>query len=160
MLKDKLNSVYHPLEDKQTQICKGLAALPFRLRTGWFNGHYYRNAQGEWERSSFPIPEVDVLDLCDVEIHFEHICITTKLTRTKALEYSYEKLTPYTFEVYGVKDYLLDFFREGTAVAKLKQNIRASREEEIGFSFSMPFDSDTDQIVSLILLLRDEGFYY
>ena len=42
----------------------------------------------------------------------------------------------------------------------LKDNVNASDEEEIGFSFVFPFDVDGKEIFEFVELLRREGFYY
>lgn len=151
----ELNRIYQPLEQKLNILQQMLHDLPYRIRTGWFSGHYYRNDQGEWERSSFPIPEVDLIDLCDIEIHFDKLCVTTKLSRNDALSFPYEILSGYSYETYGVEDYLLDFPQENRISA-----IRQSREKEIGFTFFMDFDSDSREIIDLIVLLIREYFYY
>lgn len=151
----ELNRIYQPLEQKLNILQQMLHDLPYRIRTGWFSGHYYRNDQGEWERSSFPIPEVDLINLCDIEIHFDRICVTTKLSRDDALSFPYEILTGYSYETYGGQDYLLDF-----PASSRNHAILQSSEIEIGFTFSLNFDVDRKEITDLVTLLIREGFYY
>lgn len=160
MLISQLNHVYRPLENKLLELQSALANLPYKLRSGWFNGHYYRNCEGIWTRNAFPLPEVDVVNLCDIEIHFDHICITTKLHRKEALEYRFDVLSKYKFEVYGVKNYLLDFYREGLSRENIVYSILQSNEDEIGFSFILPLEGSIDHILSLVYLLHQEGFHY
>lgn len=151
----ELNRAYQPLERKLSELQRLLSYLPYSIRTGWFSGHFYRNDQGEWERSSFPIPEVDVVDLCDIEIHFDKLCVTTKLSRDDALSFPYEILSGYSYETYGVEDYLLDFPAKNRIT-----DILQSKEAEIGFTFSLDFDADNKEIIDLIVLLIREHFYY
>ena len=155
-----LNTIYLLLEAKQKTIKAALIDLTDRIVIGWYNGHYRRNCRGEWEYGAYPIPEVDLIGLCDVEIHFDCICITAKLHRDKSLDYAFDRLEDYPFETYGVQDYLLDFYHDGLTLEDMKQNIRKSREDEIGFTFTLPFDTNVEEIRRLILLLREEGFYY
>lgn len=82
------------------------------------------------------------------------------LKRSTALTYSFEKFTGYEFEVYGVEDYLADFYHAGRTVHEMKDNIRVCDEKEIGFSFMFPFEVDGKQIFEFVKLLRREGFYY
>ena len=66
---NEMNTVYAGLDEKHSEIACALTHRMFKLRSGWFNGHYYRKDDGSWCLSYCPIPEVDVIDLCDVEIH-------------------------------------------------------------------------------------------
>lgn len=71
-----------------------------------------------------------------------------------------EKNKNYEFEVYGVNNYLLDFFHSGQSLCILKDNVNASDDEEIGFSFVFPFDVEGKDIFEFVKLLRRKGFYY
>lgn len=56
-------------------------------------------------RESYPIPVVEVRGFCDIEISFDKISVSAKLKREKALEYSYDKISRYPFEVDGQEMY-------------------------------------------------------
>ena len=103
---------------------------------------------------------IDVKGFCDIEVGFDKISISTKLKREKALTYSFKKFENYELEAYGVNNYLLDFYHSGQSLCVLKDNVNASDEEEIGFSFVFPFDVDGKEIFEFVKLLRREGFYY
>lgn len=160
MISRVLNEAYSRLEAKQREINAALLRQTSQIKSGWYNGHYQRAADGEWVRNAFPIPEVDVIDLCDIEIHYDRISVTTKLKRDAALAYSFDKLMDYEFEAYGVEDYLGDYYHPGQSAQELKDNINACSETEIGFSFTFPFDVRADQLFEFVELLRREGFYY
>lgn len=115
---------------------------------------------GNWFRESCPIPVIDVKGLCNIEIPFDKITISTKLKRSAALAYPFEKFAGLEFEAYGVEDYLTDFYHSGQTTQELQENIRACDEKEIGFSFVFPFDVDGEQIFEFVKMLRREGFYY
>lgn len=66
--------------------------------------------------AAYPIPVIGVKDFCDIEIQFDKISASTKLNREAALAYSYEKFSEYEFEVYGVEDYLADFYHNGQTI--------------------------------------------
>ena len=129
-------------------------------KSGWYSGHYHKDDNGKWFLTSYPIPVIDVRGFCDIEIGFDKISISTKLKRDRTLTYSFEKFENYEFEVYGVNNYLLDFYYSGQSLCVLKDNVNASDEEEIGFSFLFPFDVEGKQIFEFVKLLRKEGFYY
>ena len=157
---NEINIVYYRLESKQAELVRALSHRIFKLESGWYNGHYHMDETGNWFRESYPIPVIDVKGLCDIEIPFDKITISTKLERNAALTYSFEKFAGYEFEAYGVEDYLADFYHSGQTLQELRENIRACAEKEIGFSFVFPFDLDEEQIFEFVKLLRREGFYY
>ena len=131
----EINTAYSRLEAKQTALVHALSHKIFEMESGWYNGHYHMDETGNWFRESYPIPVIDVKGLCDIEIPFDKITISTKLKRDAALTYSFEKFAGYEFEAYGVDDYLADFYHSGQTLQKLWENIRACAEKEIGFSF-------------------------
>ncbi len=159
-LLEQINGVYYRLERKQGEIVQALLHRIFETESGWYNGHYHKSAQGHWYRESYPIPVVGVKGFCDIEIEFDKISVSAKLKRDAALAYSYEKFLGYEFEVYGVEDYLADFYHAGQTVQEMKENIRACDEKEIGFSFYFPFDLEGKRLFEFVKLLRSEGFYY
>lgn len=157
---NEIDAAYYHLEMKQAEIVNALFHGIFELESGWYNGHYYKNNTGEWQREAYPIPVISVKGFCDIEIQFDEISVSTKLKREAALTYSYEELSEYEFEVYGVEDYLADFYHTGQTIQEMKENISVSDETEIGFSFVFPFAIEGKQICDFVKLLRREGFYY
>lgn len=157
---NEVNAVYCQLEMKKMEIVHTLFHRMFELESGWYNGHYHQKDSGEWQRESYPIPVIGVKGFCDIEIQFDKISVSSKLKRETALAYSYEKFAKYKFEVYGVEDYLADFYHQGQTIKEMKENICACDEAEIGFSFVFPFDIEGQQIFEFVKLIRNEGFYY
>lgn len=156
-LLNELNTAYYRLETKQAEIAHAL--YPMKLDSGWYNGHYHKGDNGKWIRESYPIPVIGVTGLCDIEIQFDSISISTKLQRDAARIYSFEKFAGYAFEAYGVEDYLADYYHAGQTIQEMKDNIRDCEEKEIGFSFAFAFDVDGKQILEFVKLLCREGFY-
>lgn len=157
---EQLNGVYAPLERKAHQLLQGLRDRIPETEFGWYSGHYRRGRDGEYHRDFFPIPVIGVRGYCDIEIHLDCVAVTAKLKRGRALESSYEELKGFSFEAYGVENYLQDFYVAGSTVSQMKEAIRQSGESEIGFSFRMDFGIDGDGICEFLELLRREGFYY
>lgn len=155
-----INNAYSELVQKHMQIASALFHRIFELKSEFYNGHYRKDDNGEWIEELFPIPVIEVRGFCDVEIGFEKITVSTKLGRRQALDYSFEKFKSYSFEAYGVEDYLADYYHDGQTIEDLKDNIRKCREKEIGFSFSFPYETEGKTIFEFVKLLRREGFYY
>lgn len=156
---NEMNVAYRQLEQKYSELVCALNHRIFDLESGWYNGHYQKSADGKWARDAYPILVITVRGICDIEIQFDRISVSAKLKRDSALAYSFEKLTAYEFEVYGVEDYLSDYYHPGQTVEDMKNSIRASDETEIGFSFMFPFAVERQQIFDFVKLLRREGFY-
>ena len=108
----------------------------------------------------FPIPVVTVNGLCDIEIDLDKVSVSTKLKREVALIYSYEKLSGYEFEAYGVDEYLDDYYVKGNSYSELVENIASGKEKEIGFSFLFSEDAGAEEIYKCVKFLRKEGFFY
>lgn len=159
-LLEEINKIYYTLDMKRFQICSALFHRIFEVESGWYNGHYVKDEKECYHPTSYPIPVISVKNYCDIEISFDNITVTAKKKRTAALEYSYDKIMPYSFEAYGVEDYLSDYYHSGMTIQDLKQMIAESDEREIGFSFYFPFDTDEETFFEFVKLLRREGFYY
>lgn len=159
-LLSEINAAYSRLEMKRAQIISALFHGMFKLESGWYSGHYHKDDGGQWIRESYPIPVIGVKGLCDIEVQFDKLSVSTKLKRDVALDYSFQKFSVYEFEAYGVEDYLADFYHPGQTIEEMKEKIRASEEAEIGFSFMFPFDVEGRQLFKFVKRLRHEGFYY
>ena len=156
----ELPRFYDRLETSSGQLLHARFHRVFELEVGWYSGHYHKMEDGTWIRDVYPIPVIGVTGFCDVELHPDHIAVSTKLNRSSALNDSFVKFAEYDFDAYGVEDYLADFYHPGQTMEELKENIRACQEREIGFSFSFPFDVDGQKMYEFVKLLRREGFYY
>ena len=160
MYLEAIDAAYFLLEEKKAEILSLLVRNRYRAADGWFNGHYHKNEIGEWVRESYPIPVIHVAGLCDIEIGFDKISVSAKLTRGDAVAYDYDRLSGYSFEAYGVEDYLRDFYHPGQSYEQLKTSVKNSGETEIGLSFLFPTEVDGEALIALVALLDQEGFYY
>lgn len=155
-----LNQLYRRLDERCTALTSALRAASFPATYAYHNGHYRKNDAGSYEMDYFPIPVISVDRLCDLEINLEMISISAKLKREHALLFDYEKLARFQFEVYGVEDYLADYYRDGMPFEALRSNLGASGEAEIGFSLYFAADTPPVVIVEAVQFLQREGFYY
>ncbi len=159
-LRNEMNNAYYRLEQKQREIVQALSCRLFELESRWYNGHYHKDDRNKWIRESYPIPVIAVKGLCDIEIGFDKISISSKLERNTVLTYSFEKFAGVEFEAFGVEDYLTDFYHPGQTLQDMKENIHACNENQIAFSFVFPFDMEGTEIFEFAKLLRREGFFY
>ncbi len=126
----------------------------------FYNGHYRKNERGGYEIEYFPIPVVSLEGVCDIEIGFDEISVTAKLTRDMAASFDFERLKGYRFEVYGVQNCLDDFYTEGDGVGMIPKRVAESGESEVFLSFSLKAGADAGKVCELVGFLKREGFYY
>lgn len=155
-----LDELYRALCSKCEELTVALRREELEADAGFFNGHYHRASDGEWQMEHYPIPVISVKGLCDIEINLDGISVSTKKRRRDALECSFDKFRGYSFEAYGVEGYLDTFYRNGMTIDEMGENIRRCGEREIGFEFGFPSDAESAAVLRLIKLLIEEGFYY
>lgn len=153
-----LNGIYKPLREYATQIIKYLKINDYRYKWGYYSGHYIRNNQ-EWILEEFPIPVITIEAVCEIGIDLSHIFMEGKLTREQAIKFDFSVLKDYKFEVYGIKDYLNDFYNENTELEGINDRIFSSSEDEIGVSLFVSHQEPIETIFSAINTLRRLGFY-
>lgn len=159
MEKKQLNEIYERLDTKAKRIVRRFAGNGFACEMAYFNGHYSKNGQGEYEIEYFPIPVISLKGCCDIELEPDGITVSAKLARKEALAMDYTALSDYRFEVYGMEDYLSDYYGQKDTVEQLLCNLGQSKEKEIGYSFIFDFDTEEERLYELVCLLREKGFY-
>ena len=151
----ELNEIYRKLDEKAREISK-----LFHCTFGYYNRHYHRNESGNYDMDYFPIPVVTVKDICDIEIDLTQVSITAKRTRDKALSYDFNKLSSYSFEAFGVENYLDDFYVAEDTIDTMIDKIMKSNEENNFFSFYFPYEVTPDTIYDFVNFIQKEGFFY
>lgn len=159
--REKLNQLYRPLDKKVRELMVKLTGLHggYKVVVGFYNGHYHKNAAGECEEDAYPIPVISVKGLCDVEIDFDGICITTKLSKDQLLGFDWSAFSRVPFEVYGVEDYLNDYGNAQTADT-IREHVLPSKEKEFFVSFSFPTETSGEGVLEFLRTLQKNHFYY
>ncbi len=86
----------------------------------------------------FPIPVIIIVGCCDIEVGFDAVSGSTKLSRMEAEAFDDSLLAKYEFEAYGVENY----HTKGVTMDQFIQRIRESNERDVGFFFII---SDLDE---------------
>ena len=154
---EKLNELYQTLAKKTEDLVLLLSGFG-KCEYGWYNGHFHKD-DGKWIKEYYPIPVISVKGLCDIEVGLETTTLSAKLGRDAAAQFPFETLSGCKFEVYGVQNYLSDFYRDGITTAQMRENICSSGETEIGFSFAVDRANESEQLVKLVGMMKDAGFY-
>lgn len=156
----EMDAAYRALETRLEIVRAAVRQAGLECTSGWYNGHYARDGRGEFRRQAYPIPVVSVEKLCDIELGFSAPSITAKLSRARALTFPYETLPVCSFEAYGVKDYLSDYYHAGQSLETLRKNVASSNEAEIGFAFSLPMAIAPDALAAFLTFLKNSRFFY
>ena len=154
---EKLNELYQTLAKKSEDLALLLSSFG-KCEYGWYNGHFHKD-DGKWVKEYYPIPVISVKGLCDIEVGLETTTLSAKLGRDAAAQFPFETLSGCEFEVYGVQNYLSDFYRDGITTAQMRENICSSGEAEIGFSFAVDRANESEHLVKLVGMMKDAGFY-
>lgn len=53
-----MNRLYRPLDEKAHKYIAEMTKLHggFKIESGFYNGHYHRNSEGNYQSDSYPIP--------------------------------------------------------------------------------------------------------
>lgn len=181
-----LQNFYSNIEKIAEILTSSLKNQSLSIDSGWYNDHYHIE-NGNWIREAYPIKVLTLNGLCDIEIGFFNIAITSKLKKEQALSYNFSSLEALDlkYDVYGVENFLLDFknefFDEKEIITSplydalhrvssqepcyftIKNRIKNSSEEDIAFSFYFELNSsksNIQKIVNTINLLRANKFFY
>ena len=150
---EALNGVYAPLVRRAKALCRSLKETGLSTRWGWYEDHSVF-LDGEYRAEAFPIPVLEVeggchRGGCDVGLHVDEVFVEVQLPRRAALAFDWSQL-PAPFEVYGVDDYLHDFYRAGMDVGGIAGRIGASGEDRVGVSLTFPWDTPDHVLLSAV----------
>ena len=150
---DALNEVYGPLARRASALCGSLKGTGLAAQWGWYGNHSVF-LEGEYRTEAFPIPVVEVEGRChrggcDVGLHVDEVFVEFQLSRRAALAFDWASLTV-PFEVYGVDDYLHDFYREGMERPGIAGRIKASGEDRVGVSLTFPWETSDGVLLSTV----------
>ena len=158
--RENLNQLYSLLDDQMWALLPLLRDWHgMKITYGYYNGHYHKDAAGEYQKDVYPIPVISVMGLCDIEIDFDGTTVTAKLSREQLEETDWSDWAGIPFEVYGFEDYLLDF-GTGQNAKEMRRRALASLEKEFFISFFLPPAAQTDQVMCCLESIYRKQFYY
>ena len=159
--KELLNNIYTPIVNKTHEIISNFIKLhgDYEVSSGFFNGHYHKNSSGLYQEDKYPIPVISVKGLCDIEIDFDNLTITSKLNKEQVEIFDWQTLIDIPFEIYGVNDYLKDY-GNNTNVNDIRNVISLSFEKEFFISFMFDEDVSSEDILKFVRKIERCGFYY
>ena len=160
-IRESLNQLYQPLNEKLHELIAMLTKLHggFKIASGFYNNHYHKNAAGLYQADAYPIPVISVMGLCDIEIDFDGLTVTTKLSKEQIIAFDWNAPGGVHFEVYGVENYLQDFGNDQSA-GGIKDAALLSAEKEFFVSFPLPMSASGEDVIAFLMMLQKNHFYY
>jgi hypothetical protein len=83
----------------------------------------------------------------------------SKFTKNQIIVFDWSTFKNVDFEVYGADHFLTDY-GNNLCTETINDRVSPSCESEFFVSFSMPFSTSDDEVVSLLRILRKNHFYY
>ncbi len=160
-MREQLNRLYRSLDERAHEFVIEMTKLhgDFKIESGFYNGHYHKNSEGNYQPDSYPIPVIGVKGLCDIEIDFDGNSITSKLSKEQIISFDWSILEKVRFEVYGVNDFLRDYGDDRSA-GEISGSVQNSEEKEFFVSFYYPVSESGENVLKLLRKLQKNGFYY
>lgn len=145
-----LNEIYIEINQKKKELIHFFKEKGFQCRCGYYNQHSVK-VDDEWITEEYPIPVISIEDIGDLGIDINHIFLEIVVTREQALTFDFGKFESYRFEVYGVENFLNDFYNNTLPLQEIHERIRKSNENSIGISFFFSMDEPVGQIGNAVI---------
>lgn len=159
--KESLNQFYKELDNRAYMLLGQFISLrQSYVKLHYYSGHYSKNSEGIFEKEYYPIPVLSVNKLCDIEINLNQVQVTTKLKRSDVLKLNFSKIARYSYEIYGVNDYLSTYGTHESTPQEIITKIMATNETDIAFSFTFIKEIEPSEIKKFTHFLELNGFYY
>jgi len=149
-----LNSEYEPLRMHTHNMLKALTNSGFECEWGYFAQHSVRNGN-EWFFEHYPIPVITVKNVCEIGLDITQTFIEFKIQREDAIRFDFSQLYGFTFEVYGVADYLNDFYNADQNIDDIHAKIEKSDEKEIGISLLFGYLEPVENLMKAVNQLKE-----
>lgn len=147
-----LNDIYAQIHEEKNALLRFLSEEGYPLTIGFFPFHSFKR-ENEFYLEQYPIPVITVDGSLDVGIDIHQIFFEFKLDRETAIEFDYNALEMYTFEVYGIEDYYDDFYLNED-IESITHNIELSMETEVGVSILISKDNYLETTKEIMVLLE------
>ena len=159
--REQLNRLYRPLDERAQEYIAKMTKLHggFKIESGFYNGHYHKNSEGNYRSYAYPIPVISVKGLCDIEIDFDGTSITSKLSKEQIISFDWNLLGNVKFEVYGVNNFLRDY-GDNYSACEISESVQNSEEKEFFISFFIPVNESGENVLKLLRKIQNYGFYY
>lgn len=149
-----LNQAYEPLRTHTHHMLKALTNSGFECEWGYFAQHSVRNGN-EWFLEHYPIPVITIKNVCEIGFDICQTFIECKLKRDDAIAFDFTQFYGFTFEVYGLTDYLNDFYNAAQDIHDIHAKIEKSDEKEIGVSLLFDHLEPVENLMKAVIKVKE-----
>ena len=153
-----LNAIYQPIYNYTKLLLLELRTVGYICEWHFFNNHSTQKSK-EWITEYYPIPVITIKNICDVGLDIDRTFIECKIKRKEAINFDWTVFLTTSFEVYGVNDYLIDFYNASLSSETISQKINQSNEQEIAVAFEFGYLEEKSTILQHIKKLEQVGVY-
>lgn len=151
-IQSELNDIYEPLCAKSDEVCDCFKKAGYKISVGFYNNHSVRKGEGFF-LEHYPIPVIKIMGIGDVGIDIDSVWMEVIITKDEAFLLDYSELArSHSIEIYGVENYLHDFYtfyNEKADAGKIIDKIRNSEETQICINFTFGADCNPNELVCL-----------
>jgi len=151
----QLNSIYEPLHRQFKELKLTLEKYNFSYSSaGWFNMHSVKH-NDDFINEYFPVPVLSIEGVGDIGLNLDYIFIETTISKEKAECLHLDNFNDYNIEIYGVRDYLIDYYQPNFEIGIYKEKIHESPEKEFHFTINLPQGISMNEIIDVISKLKN-----
>ena len=139
----ELNKIYQKALENAEVVCNDFSVCNIKHKVGFYNNHEIKGENG-FIKEIYPIPVIScIINNIKIDIGFDVISTTNymgflelTLRKTEILDFNFNKLKNFKFEIYGFKNFKDDYYWGN--IEKTKLMIKNSKEIKfhIGIDFS------------------------
>lgn len=149
------NKLYKPTLDIVEKFCNDLKLRKIGYTLGFYNNHELKIGK-VFIKEFYPIPVVSLkINKYEIDIGFDIVTdkdyigfIELTLDKEKVLNFDYDKIKEFNFEIYGYENYLIDYY--GGDVENTKRLIHNSNEIKFHIGFNISKFSQVKVILGLL----------
>lgn len=149
-----LNREYEPLRMHTHRMVHALAQSGYPCTWGFFAQHSIRNG-ADWFFEHYPIPVITMENVCEIGFDIQQTFVEFKLKREQAITFDFTQFSGIAFEVYGVVDYLNDFYHADRDIDQIHAEIEKSDEKEIGVSLLFGYLEPVENLIKVVTALKE-----
>ncbi len=149
-----LNKTYEPLRTHTHHMLKALTNAGFECKWGYFAQHSVRNGN-EWFLEHYPIPVITIKNVCEIGFDISQTFVECKLKKDDAIAFDFSRFDGFTFEVYGLTDYLNDFYNADQDIRDIHAKIEKSDEKEIGVSLLFDHLEPVENLLKAVIKVKE-----
>lgn len=146
--KNILNTVYKEYEDIVKNILNSIDKS-YKVNITYTN---------KYNLKLYPLPVMNIKNLCRIIFRDNEIDINTIILKEDVLKLDFKKFSKYDYDIYPNNHIYDDLYIKGMSNKELLTNIKKVKTKYIGFTFILPLNINTNSIIKLLDLLKQNNF--